>query len=86
MAKERVNVMEGGVWSLSIAAFRRLDRVCGGKRVWRLRTIGGAVKEGEGCNVAVDWKDFSEEIGGVDEAGEEDKAEELLSRPLLHPV
>ena len=86
MAKERVNVMEGGVWSLSIAAFRRLDRVCGGKRVWRLRTIGGAVKEGEGCKVAVDGEDFSEEVGGVDEAGKEDKTEELLAGTLPEPV
>jgi hypothetical protein len=45
--------------------------------------IGGVVKEGESCNVAVDGKDFDEELGGVDEAGKEDKAEELLARPLL---
>jgi hypothetical protein len=46
----------------------------------------GAVKEGEGCNVAVDGNDFGEEVGGVDEARKEDKAEELLTDPLLHPV
>jgi hypothetical protein len=64
---------------------------CGGegggdKMVWGWRMIGCAVKEGEGCNVAVDGKDFGEEIGGVDDAGKEDKAEELLTGPLLHPV
>ena len=45
-----------------------------------------AVKEGEGCKVAVDGKDFGEEIGGVDEAGEEDKTEEKLAGPLPKPV
>jgi hypothetical protein len=49
-----------------------------------LRMIGCAVKEGEGCNVAVDGKGFGEEIGGVDEAGKEDKTEELLTGPILH--
>jgi hypothetical protein len=51
-------------------------------RVW------GPVKEGEGCNGAVDGKDFGEENGRVDEAGKEDKAEELLTGPLHlhHPV
>ncbi len=39
--------------------------------------IGSAVKEGGDFNVAVDGKDFSEEVGGVDEAGEKDKAEEF---------
>ncbi len=34
----------------------------------------GAVKEGKGGYVAVDGKDFGEEVGGVDQAGEEDKA------------
>jgi hypothetical protein len=29
--------------------------------------------------VAVDGKDFGEEIGGVDQAGEEDKAEKVLA-------
>ncbi len=36
--------------------------------------------------MAVDGKDFGEEVGGIDEAGKEDKAEELLTGPLLHPV
>jgi hypothetical protein len=36
--------------------------------------------------VAVDGKDFGEEVGGVDEAGKEDKTEELLAGPLLEPV
>ncbi len=36
--------------------------------------------------MAVDEKDFGEEVGGVDEAGKEDKAEELLACPLLHPI
>ena len=40
------------------------------------------MKEGEGCKVAIDWKDFGEEIGGVDEAGKEDKTEEKLAGPL----
>ena len=42
--------------------------------VWGLRVVGGAVKEGKGGYVAVDGKDLGEEVGGVDEAGEEDKA------------
>ncbi len=36
--------------------------------------------------MTVDGKDFGEEIGGVDEAWKEDKAEELLTGPLLQPV
>jgi hypothetical protein len=36
--------------------------------------------------VAADGKDFGEEIGGVDQAGEEDKAEKVLAHPLLQPV
>ena len=36
--------------------------------------------------MAVDGKNFGEEIGGVDEAGEEDKAEKVLAHPLLQPV
>ena len=37
-----------------------------------------------GCCLKLDWiKDFSEEVGGVDEAGEEDKAGKLLAYPLL---
>ena len=44
------------------------------------------MKEGKGGNVAIDREDFSEEIGGVDEAGEEDKAEKVLANPLLQPV
>ncbi len=51
-----------------------------------LRIVGGAVKEGKGGDVAVDGKDFGEEVGGVDQAGEEDKAEEVLARPLRQPV
>ncbi len=51
-----------------------------GNRVW------GAVKEGEGCKVTVHGEEFSEEIGGVDEAGKEDKTEELLAGPLPEPV
>ena len=42
--------------------------------MWRLRMVGGAVKEGKGGYVAVYGEDFGEEVGGVDEAGEEDKA------------
>ena len=48
--------------------------------------VWGAVKEGEGCKVTVDGEDFSEEVGGVDEAGKEDKTEELLAGPLPEPV
>ena len=48
--------------------------------------VWGAVKEGEGSKVTVDGKDFGEEIGGVDEAGKEDKTEELLAGPLPEPV
>jgi hypothetical protein len=51
-----------------------------------LRIVGGAMKKGKGGNVAIYREDFSEEIGGVDEAGEEDKAEEVLAHPLLQPV
>ena len=57
-----------------------------GVGVWGLRMIGGAVKEGKGGYVAVDGKDLGEEVGGVDEAGEEDKAEKVLAHPLLQPV
>ncbi len=45
-----------------------------GVGVWRLRMIGGAVKEGKGGYMAVDGKDLGEEVGGVDEAREENKA------------
>jgi hypothetical protein len=38
--------------------------------------VWGAVKEGEDSNVAVDGKDFGEEVGGVDKAGKEDKTEQ----------
>ncbi len=48
--------------------------------------VWGAVKEGEGSKVTVDGEDFGEEVGGVDEAGKEDKTEELLAGPLLEPV
>ena len=50
------------------------------------RIVGGAMKEGKGGNMAIDREDFSEEIGGVDEAGEEDKVEKLLAYPLLQPI
>ncbi len=48
--------------------------------------VWGAVKEGEGSKVTVDGEDFGEEIGGVDEAGKEDKTEEKLASPLPEPV
>ena len=48
--------------------------------------VWGAVKEGEGCKVTIDGENFSKEIGGVDEAGKEDKTEELLAGPLSQPV
>jgi hypothetical protein len=55
--------------------------------VWGLRVVGGAMKEGgKGGNVAIYREDFSEEVGGVDEAGEEYKAEKMLSHPLLQPA
>jgi hypothetical protein len=54
--------------------------------MWGLRMIGGAVKEREGGNEMVDGKDFGEEVGGVNEAGKEDKMEELLAGPLLEPI
>ncbi len=44
------------------------------------------MKEGEGSKVTVDGEDFGEEVGGVDEAGKEDKTVELLAGPLLEPV
>ncbi len=34
----------------------------------------------------VDGEGFGEEVGGVDEAGKEDKTEELLAGPLPEPV
>ena len=40
-----------------------------GVGVWRLRAVGGAMKEGKRGYVAVDGKDLGEEVGGVDEAG-----------------
>jgi hypothetical protein len=36
--------------------------------------------------VTIYREDFGEEVDGVDEAGEEDKAEELLTYPLLQPI
>ncbi len=48
--------------------------------------VWGAVKEGEGSKVTVYGEDFDKEIGGVDEAGKEDKTEEMLASPLLKPV
>ena len=62
-------------------------RGCGGMRGGGIGDGGwGAVKEGEGCKVTIDGENFSEEIGGVDEAGKEDKTEELLAGPLPEPV
>ena len=82
--------MVGG--SLSRTASRRLDR-CRGRNVmrWGLRAEGigygvRAVKEGEGSKVAIDGKYFGKEVGGIDEAGKEYKAEEMLACPLLKPV
>ena len=37
-----------------------------GDSVWGLRIVGGAMKEGEGGNVAVYREDFGKEIGRVD--------------------
>jgi len=48
--------------------------------------VWGTVKEGEGSKVAIDGKYFGKEVGGVDEAGKEYKAEEMLACPLLKPV
>ncbi len=48
--------------------------------------VWGAVKEGEGCKVTVDGKYFGKEVGVVDEAGKEYKAEEMLACPLFKPV
>ncbi len=48
--------------------------------------VWGAVKEGEGSKVMVYGKDFGEEVGGVDEAGKENKTKEMLACPLLTPV
>ena len=36
--------------------------------------------------MAVDGKDLGEEVGGVDQAGEEYKAEKILAYPLLQPI
>ncbi len=36
--------------------------------------------------MVVDGKDFGEEIGGVNSVREEDKAEKVLTHPLLQPV
>jgi hypothetical protein len=56
-----------------------------GGSVWGLRIVGGAMKEGVGGNVTVYREDFGKEIGRVDEAGEEYKAEKILAHPLLQP-
>ncbi len=48
--------------------------------------VWGAVKKGEGSKVTVYGKDFGKEVGGVDEAGNKYKAEEMLACPLLKPV
>ena len=54
---------------------------CGGVGGGGIGTgVWGAVKEG------VDGEDFSEEVGGVDEAGKEHKTEELLAGPLPEPI
>jgi hypothetical protein len=45
-----------------------------------------AVKKGEGSKVTVYGEDFGKEIGGVDEAGKEDKTEKMLASPILKPV
>ncbi len=36
--------------------------------------------------MAVDGEDFGEKVSGVNEAGKEDKTEELLRGPLFKPV
>ncbi len=36
--------------------------------------------------MSVDLKDLGASIGGVNQAGKEDKTEELLKSPLLKPV
>ncbi len=36
--------------------------------------------------MAIYREDFGEEVGGVDQAGEDDKAEKMLAHPLLQPV
>ena len=48
--------------------------------------VWGTVKEGKGSKMTVYGKDFGKEIGGVDEAGKEYKAEEMLACPLFKPV
>ena len=51
-------------------------RRCGGMRGGGIGDgVWGAVKEGEGCKVTVDGKYFGKEVGGVDEAGKEYKAD-----------
>ncbi len=57
---------------------------CGGGGIGN--GVWGAVKEGEGSKVTVDGEDFSEEVGGVDEAGKEEKTEEKLAGPPPEPV
>ena len=37
-----------------------------GSRVWGLRIVGGAMKEGEGSNVTVYREDLGEEVRRVD--------------------
>jgi hypothetical protein len=89
---EKVKVMAGKAdGSLSHAAFRRLDRASGGCLVMGLgwmKVCGGGRKDGLGDYVAVDVKvkDFGKEVSGVDQAGEEDKAEKVLAFPLLQLV
>ena len=49
-----------GVWWVCCGGVGR------GGSVWGLRIVGGAMKEGEGGNVAVYREDFGKEIGRVD--------------------
>ena len=57
-----------------------------GVGVLGLRIVGGAMKEGKGGNVTVYRKDLGKEVGRVDEAREECKAEKVLAYPLLQPI
>ncbi len=60
--------------------------VCDGEECVGEKGVG--FEDNRGCYVTVDKQDFGEEVGGVDEAGkeEENKAEELLTGPLFHPI
>jgi hypothetical protein len=63
----------------------RCDVEGGGDKMYR---VWGAVKEGEGSNVAIDRKDFGEKVGGVNKTRNtsKDKVDELLAGPLLEPI